>query len=72
MHIPYICCSASAADVYWCTICACPAQLPEEAKEYLKEAEEAAKARKAAQQAALWDEKMRATQTQSAVGIRVT
>jgi hypothetical protein len=45
-------------------------QLPEEAKEYLKEAEEAAKARKAAQQAALWDDKMRATQTQSAFGVR--
>jgi hypothetical protein len=47
-------------------------QLPEAAKEYLKEAEEAAKVRKAEQQAALWDEKMRATQTQNACGIRVT
>ena len=47
-------------------------QLPDAAKEYLKEAEEAAKVRKAEQQAALWDAKMRATQTDSACGIRVT
>ena len=49
----------------------CP-QLPAPVKAYLQQAEEAARCAKEEQRHALWDDKMRATQTQSAFGIRVT
>jgi len=47
-------------------------QLSEPIKAYLQQAEEAARASKEEQRHALWDDKMRATQTQSAYGVRVT
>jgi hypothetical protein len=47
-------------------------QLPDHIKAYLQEAEEAFRAAKEEQRHALWDDKMRATQTQRAFGIRVT
>lgn len=49
-----------------------PLQLSEPIKAYLQQAEEAARASKEEQRHALWDDKMRATQTQSAYGVRVT
>lgn len=50
----------------------CLLQLSEPIKSYLQEAEEQFRAAKEEQRHALWDDKMRATQTQSAFGIRVT
>jgi hypothetical protein len=47
-------------------------QLSDPIKTYLQEAEEAFRAAKEEQRHALWDDKMRAAQTQSAFGIRVT
>ncbi|GFR51207.1 hypothetical protein Agub_g13556, partial [Astrephomene gubernaculifera] len=46
-------------------------KLPEATREYLGEAEEAAKAAKEAKKSELWDDKMKATQTESAFGLRV-
>jgi hypothetical protein len=47
-------------------------QLSEPVKAYLQQAEEDFRAAKEEQRHALWDGKMLATQTQSALGIRVT
>lgn len=47
-------------------------QLCEPVKAYLQQAEEEFRAQKEEQRHTLWDDKMRATQTQSAFGIRVT
>lgn len=47
-------------------------QLSEPLKAFLQQAEEQARAAKEEQRHALWGDKMRATQTQSAYGIRVT
>jgi hypothetical protein len=47
-------------------------QLSNPIKAYLQDAEEAFRAAKEEQRHALWDDRMRATQTQSAFGIRVT
>jgi hypothetical protein len=47
-------------------------QLCDSVKAYLQQAEEDFRAAKEEQRHALWDDKMRATQTQSAFGIRVT
>ncbi|KXZ46400.1 hypothetical protein GPECTOR_44g75 [Gonium pectorale] len=46
-------------------------KLPDSTKDYLAEAEEAFKAAKEAKKSALWDDKMKATQTESAYGVRV-
>lgn len=51
--------------------CAAQPKCPESTKEYLGAAEDAAKEAKASKQSELWDEKMRATQTESAFGLRV-
>lgn len=53
------------------SIC-CVLQLLEPVKAYLQQAEEEFRAQKEEQRHALWDDKMRATQTQSAFGVRVT
>lgn len=50
----------------------CVPQLSEAVKSYLQQAEEEFRAAKEEQRHALWDDKMRATQTQSAFGVRVT
>lgn len=47
-------------------------QIPDVTRDYLLEVEEAAKHRKQLRQSDLWDDKMKATQTQSACGIQVT
>lgn len=52
--------------------CQNPLQLAEPIYVYLQEAEEAFRAAKDEQRRSLWDDKMRATQTASAFGIRVT
>lgn len=44
--------------------------MPQEAKDYLLDAEEAAKDRKTMKGSLLWDDKMKATQTESAFGVR--
>ncbi|PNW87956.1 hypothetical protein CHLRE_01g008500v5 [Chlamydomonas reinhardtii] len=46
-------------------------KLPEAAKAYLEVAEEEFKAAKEAKKSALWDDKMKGTQTESAFGVRV-
>ncbi|KAG2430363.1 hypothetical protein HYH02_013725 [Chlamydomonas schloesseri] len=46
-------------------------KLPEAVKEYLEVAEEEFRAAKEAKKSALWDDKMKATQTESAFGLRV-
>ncbi|EFJ43608.1 hypothetical protein VOLCADRAFT_121415 [Volvox carteri f. nagariensis] len=46
-------------------------KLPDNTKDYLAEAEESFKAAKDAKKGALWDDKMKATQTESAFGLRV-
>lgn len=52
--------------------CCVPAlQIPECSKAYLLDAEEEAKARKSQKSSTVWDDKMRATQTDSAFGVRV-
>ncbi len=45
-------------------------KLPEAARDYLGDAEEAFKAAREARKGELWDGKMRATQTESAFGVR--
>jgi hypothetical protein len=47
-------------------------QLPDATKNFLQAAEAAAKAVKEQKSHDLWDAKMRATQTNSAFGVRVT
>lgn len=54
------------------TILNCAVQLCEPIKAYLQQAEEEFRAAKEEQRHAVWDDRMRATQTQSAFGIRVT
>ncbi|GIL76631.1 hypothetical protein Vretimale_8833 [Volvox reticuliferus] len=46
-------------------------KLPDSTKDYLADAEEAFKAAKDAKKSTLWDDKMKATQTESAFGLRV-
>lgn len=51
-------------------VCRAQLKLPEATKDYLGGAEEAFKAAKEARKGELWDDKMRATQTESAFGVR--
>lgn len=51
-------------------LCPC-VQIPEVVKDYLLDAEESAKAKKEAKASLLWDDKMKATQIESAFGLRV-
>lgn len=55
-----------------CCVYVCLSQLSEAVRSYLQQAEEEFRAAKEEQRHALWDDKMRATQTQSAFGVSVT
>lgn len=60
---PACACVFVCACVY---VCAVQPKIPEATRQLLTEAEDAAKQRKAERDSALWDEKMLATQTESA------
>jgi hypothetical protein len=64
-------CCIEALDLRAMAGCRLLLQIPESSKAYLLDAEEEAKARKSQKSSTVWDDKMKATQTESAFGVRV-